>query len=317
MKEWIFTHNSKEPSKTLTIPTDVSSQTEKVLGVAWNPIQHNFENKVQLRTTAKRKRKSRIQSNANKLGEIDADNRTKRIILSQVNSIYDPLGLAGPFTVRAKILRRQLWGMEEKLNWDDPIPDKYTRDWKQFCQDLLEMNDVKFKRCLMPENAIDDPILIIFSDGSSHAYGACAYYRWKLNNGQFKCRLILSKNRLAPIKRLSIDRIELCGAVLNSRLKAFLERHCRYKVQKCYHIVDSQIVHNMIQKESYGFNTFAATRVGEIQQNTNPDDWYWTESKNNIADSLTRGETPNDKYLAKRDPIFLNYPKVNGQLTKL
>ena len=252
-----------------------------------------------MRTTAKGKRKSRIQSNANKLGEIDADNPTKRIILSQVNSIYDPLGLAGPFTVRAKILLRQLWGMEEKLNWDDPIPDKYTRDWKQFCQDLLEMNDVKFKRCLMPENAIDDPILIIFSDGSSHAYGACAYYRWKLNNGQFKCRLILSKNRLAPIKRLSIDRIELCGAVLNSRLKAFLERHCRYKLQKCYHIVDSQIVHNMIQKESYGFNTFAATRVGEIQQNTNPDDWYWTKSKNNIADPLTRGKTPKDKYLAK------------------
>ena len=312
MKEWIFTHYSKEPSKTLTIPTDVSSQTEKVLGVAWNPIQDDFEYKVQLRTTAKGKRKSRIQSNANKLGEIDADNPTKRIILSQVNSIYDPLGLAGPFTVRAKILLRQLWGMEEKLNWDDPIPDKYTRDWKQFCQDLLEMNDVKFKRCLMPEDAIDDPILIIFSDGSSHAYGACAYYRWKLNNGQFKCRLILSKNRLAPIKRLSIDRIELCGAVLNSRLKAFLERHCRYKLQKCYHIVDSQIVHNMIQKESYGFNTFAATRVGEIQQNTNPDDWYWTESKNNIADWLTRGKKPNDlnsESIWQKGSDFLELPE--------
>ena len=48
--------------------------------------------------------------------------------------------------------------MEEKLNWDDPIPDNYTRDWKQFCQDPLAMNDVKFKRCLMPEDAIDDPI---------------------------------------------------------------------------------------------------------------------------------------------------------------
>ena len=120
MKEWIFTHDSKEPCKTLTIPTDVSSQTEKVLGVVWNPIKGDFEYKVQLRTTAKGKKKSRIQLNANKLGEIDADNPTKRIILSQVNSIYDPLGLAGPFTVRAKILLRQLWGMEEKLNWDDP-----------------------------------------------------------------------------------------------------------------------------------------------------------------------------------------------------
>ena len=88
MKEWIFTHYSKEPSKTLTIPTDVSSQ---VLGDFWNPIKDDFEYKVQLRTTAKGKKKSRIQLNANKLGEIDADNPTKRIILSQVNSIYDPL----------------------------------------------------------------------------------------------------------------------------------------------------------------------------------------------------------------------------------
>ena len=88
IKEWIFTRDSKEPSKTLTIATDESSQTEKVLGVVWNPIKDNLEYKVQLRTTANGKNKSRIQSNANKLGEIDTDNPTKRIILSQVNSIY-------------------------------------------------------------------------------------------------------------------------------------------------------------------------------------------------------------------------------------
>ena len=134
--------------------------------------------------------------------------------------------------------------MEEKLNWDDPIPDKYIRDWKQFCQDLLEMNDVKFKRCLMPENAIDDPILIIFSDGSSHAYGHVHITDGSSTTDNSNADL-LSKNRLAPIKRLPVDRIELCGSVLNSRLKAFLERHCRYKLLKCYHIVDSQIVHNM------------------------------------------------------------------------
>ena len=63
---------------------------------------------------------------------------------------------------------------------------------------------------------------------------------------------------------MSIDRIELCGALLNSRLKTFLLTQCSYKFVKYYHIVDSQIVHSMVQKESYGFNTFAATRVGEI-----------------------------------------------------
>ena len=79
----------------------------------------------------------------------------------------------------------------------------------------------------------------------------------------------------------------------------------------------------MIQKESYGFNTFAATRVGEIQQNTNPDDWYWTESKNNIADWLTRGKKPNDlnsESIWQKGPDFLELPEsewlINKALTK-
>ena len=164
------------------------------------------------------------------------------------------------------------------------------------------MNNVKFKRCLKPKNTTGEPILIIFSDGSSNAYGACAYVRWKISDGQFKCRLILSKNRLAPIKRISV------GVVLNSRLKTFLQQHCRYKLQRCYHIVDSQIVHSMIQKESYGFNTFAATRVGEIQLNTNPKNWFWIESKHNIADWLTRGKKPNEmnsESILQNGPSFL------------
>ena len=56
--------------------------------------------------------------------------------------------------------------------------------------------------------------------------------------------------------------------VLNKRLKAFVEKECRYRFQRTYHIVDSQIVHAMMQKHSYGFNTFAATRIGKIQEGT-------------------------------------------------
>lgn len=50
----------------------------------------------------------------------------------------------------------------------------------------------------------------------------------------------------------------------------------------------------MVHKESYGFNTFAATRVGEIQSSTNTEDWYWIASRQNIADWLTRGKRPEE-----------------------
>lgn len=95
-----------------------------------------------------------------------------------MNSICDPLGLAGPYTVRAKILMRKLWTYETKLDWDDPIPEECGRDWITFFNDLPEMEKITVKRCLKPHSAIGDPILIIFSDGSTNAYGGCAYVRW-------------------------------------------------------------------------------------------------------------------------------------------
>ena len=290
LKEWTYSEDRSikyEPK----IPMEPCTATEKVLGVVWDPIKDNFHFKVKL---------------------IIPSVLTKRIILSQVNSIYDSLGLAGPYTVRAKILMRKLWTYETKLDWDDPIPEEYGREWMTFFSDLPEMEKITVKRYIKPHRAIGDPILIIFSDGSNNAYGACAYVRWELPTREFVSYIILSKSRLAPVKRMSIDRIELCGAVLNKRLKTVLQKQCRYKFQRCYHIVDSQIVHAMIHKETYGFNTFAATRVGEIQESTEVSDWYWTESKNNIADWLTRGKRPIDIDINSNwqaGPDFLRLPE--------
>ena len=92
MKEWIFTHDRTDLLK--TISKDKSSTTEKVLGVVWNLVQDEFVYKMHLRTTPKEKRNQKTQD--------DANNPTKKIILLQVNSIHDPLGLAGPFNCQGK-----------------------------------------------------------------------------------------------------------------------------------------------------------------------------------------------------------------------
>ena len=85
-------------------------------------------------------------------------------------------------------------------------------------------------------------------------------------------------------------RLELCGAVLNSRLYTFIKEEMQsIDFKKVYHIVDSEIVKVMINKESYGFNTFAANRIGEIHSSTDQMNWYWIEGNLNIADLTTRG----------------------------
>ena len=122
-------------------------------------------------------------------------------------------------------MMRKLWmSEEEQLDWEDAVSDEFRVNWNTFFSDLFIINNIKFYRCLKPTNVVGNPTLVIFSDGSNSAYGVCASVCWALNGGGFESRLAMSKNRLTPVKAMSIDRIELCKAVLGKRLKKLLER---------------------------------------------------------------------------------------------
>ena len=59
----------------------------------------------------------------------------------------------------------------------------------------------------------------------------------------------------------------LCGAVLHTRLYILIVNEIRcIKFEKVFHIIDSEIVQTINEKESYGFRSFAANRIGEIQE---------------------------------------------------
>ena len=92
---------------------------------------------------------------------------------------------------------------------------------------------------------------------------------------------------------MTIVRLELLAAIVGLRLRKTVECECRYKFERVIHLVDSEIVRAMIQRDSYGFNTFTSTRIGEIQEGSDPNDWFWVNGENNVADLLiTRGEKP-------------------------
>ena len=266
----------------------------KVLGLVWNPKLDTFKFTVRLNFSPKRKK----QRTGPDLAIEDIPSEipvclTKRMILSQINGIYDPMGLASPFTVKAKIFMRNLWsGESKKLGWDDCIAVTRRQEWISFFKELFMMEEISFNRCIKPTRAIDNPCLIIFCDGSDNAFGACAYARWKVEDELYESNLIASKNRITPLKRMTTVRSELCGAVLGSRLKVFIEKESRLKFEKVFFITDSKIVQAMVHKESYGFNTYVAVRIGEIQESTDPQTWYWVDGKLNISDWLTRGKAP-------------------------
>ena len=98
--------------------------------------------------------------------------------------------------------------------------------------------------------------------------------RWKTPAG-FESFILAAKSRIAPLRIVDIVRLELCGAVLNARLYAFIVHELRdIAFKEVYHVIDSEIVRAMINKDSYGFRTFAANRIGEIQEYTEKENWY-------------------------------------------
>ena len=102
-----------------------------------------------------------------------------------------------------------------------------------------------------------------------------------------------------------------CGAVLACRLGQTILKEMTYKFQEVLYVVDSMIVRSQIQKQSYGFGTFVATRIAEIQEKSSPTEWWWTGGRNNPADLTTRYtklEELDVNSVWQSGPEFLNFP---------
>ncbi|XP_068750786.1 uncharacterized protein [Montipora capricornis] len=244
---------------------------EKVLGVVWNSHTDMFTLKVKPELLLSQ----------------EPAMLSKRTILSQVARIYDPIGFASAFLIRAKIGLQELW--EKGVGWDEKLPSETQEKWTNLFQEMKSLNGTSFERCLTPPYAVGRPVLCVFSDASEDAFGSCAYARWQLSSGEYDVRFIAAKSRVAPLKRLTIPRLELQGAVLASRLCKTIVDESRFQFEKVILFLDSKIVLAWIRSEARRFKPFVSARVGEIQTNTDPSQWKHIPGEMNVADDVSRG----------------------------
>lgn len=188
---------------------------------------------------------------------------TKRKILSKVARVFDPIGFAAAFLIRAKIGLQRLW--QQGFEWDEELPSEIAKWWNKFFKEIEDLNSVSFPRSLTPLNTIGLPTLCIFADASRDAFGACSHLRWKKSSGDYESRFISAKSRVAPLKELTIPRLELQAAVLASRLYKTIIEECRLQFEKVIFFTDSMIVLTWIHSQSRGFKPFVSSRVAEIQ----------------------------------------------------
>ncbi|CAI5671305.1 unnamed protein product [Oreochromis niloticus] len=277
MKPWVYSSQSgreeakkelpRSEAKTIILPNQLTEDDNKALGLGYTINDDKLHVMVAVNFSKKR-RKMRLGQDLlrEEVRERTPDPLTRRELLSQVSGLYDPLGLVTPVKQKGAIL---------------------------LLEEYADLKKLHFTRALTPPDPCAEPSAITFSDGSEHAYGAVMYLRWHCNHSVI-VRLVESKAKLTPLNHKGYPvKAEMCGAVFAARLKTYFQRHCRIQVKKWYHLVDSQTVLGAIQRESYGFQTFFANRVGEIQSSTNVQDWWWIPGSANIADILTRGASPN------------------------
>ncbi|XP_017472188.1 PREDICTED: uncharacterized protein LOC108363355, partial [Rhagoletis zephyria] len=212
---------------------------------------------------------------------------TKRTVLSDLGKIFDPLGLIGPVVVLGKIFMQQLWKLN--ISWDQPLPEDYEKRWKNYVQQLENLNSLQHPRHLLSSAVSKSVQLHSFSDRSEAAYGACCYLRSIDINNKVTVQLICSKSRVAPSKSTSIAKLELQAALLMTELVERLQDIIPMPIEDTIFYTDSKIVLAWIAKPSYTWTTFVANRVAKIQELTRKEEWSYVSSKQNPADIISRG----------------------------
>ncbi|XP_066252670.1 uncharacterized protein [Euwallacea similis] len=188
----ILESNDNENSDSFTLP---HNKQLKMLGISWDPELDTLKYAVNVR--------------------FDSTHATKRTILATISQIFDPLGLIGPALIKAKLIIQELWRLQ--LDWDQEVPHDLRQRWEEFATQLIYLNECKVARHVILGNAIRIA-LYGFSDSSEKAYGACIYVGSVDDLGNHGVRLLTAKSRVAPVKKLTLPRLELSAAHLLAKL---------------------------------------------------------------------------------------------------
>ena len=213
---------------------------------------------------------------------------TKRGVLSEIAQLFDPLGMLGPVVATAKLFVQTLW--QEKLSWDDPLPHQLQVDWLKFREQLSALNKITIPRYILAHTSSIQ--LHGFADASEKCYGCCIYVRSSKGCDDRSVHLLCARSKIAPLKVVSLPRLELCAALLLAKLMRSVERAMNISIQRRYLWSDSTITLHWIKESPHKWKTYVANRVSAIQDLTDVRELRHIRSVDNPADVISRGSFP-------------------------
>ena len=211
------------------------------------------------------------------------DTVTQRTVLSFVSSVFDPIELVAPYTVRARLLLKEIWRISGQ-QWDNPLPLDLNAKFLEWRFWSTHPGSTDHTEIYFP-SAVDKIELHMFGDNSQEVFCAVGFLRARIiDTHETKLAFTLGKARVAPMKAISIPKLELQASLLATRLKIDIMKALSIPVNDVFMWTDSTTVLQWLHSTAKQ-PVFVANRVGEILV----DEWYHVDTENNPADTGTRG----------------------------
>ena len=152
------------------------------------------------------------------------------------------------------------------------------------CKDIQVATTVTILRCHFTNADLSSTAqLHVFADASIKAYGTVAYFQVNKHTA-----FVMTKTRAAPVKELTLPKLELMAALITARVSNFITTSLSLQGISTHLWADSQIVLYWIQNHKK-LPTFAAYHINEIHQLTPTAAWRYCPTESNQTDLITRG----------------------------
>ena len=230
-----------------------------------------------------------LEIDLTKMSNEDSGKVTKRSLLSSLAKVFDPLGLVSPVTLMGKILFQEL--CIDKKDWDEELPAEKKERWETLLRDAQSVKSVTVPRTLHePEGDKVKYSLHGFGDASIKAYSTVVYLVTETETGKY-AQLICSKTRIAPLKGLTIPRLELMSARILATLMDTVKNSLAQQIEisEVRYWLDSKTALHWIYNAGE-WKQFVQQRVNKILRLSDKESWSHCPGKENPTDLGSRGE---------------------------
>ncbi|XP_044573279.1 uncharacterized protein LOC123257599 [Drosophila ananassae] len=269
---------------------------QKILGMRWQPATDDFRFRVKYHKVAP------LVSDGKRIA-------TKREFLSMVMSTFDPLGFLCCLMITAKLLLREVW--RRKISWDEPLPAEMYNAFMDWRKEMEKVERFRCPRHYFGSRLVKTVEMHVFVDASQSAFASVVYWRITYEDGDVQVRFVCAKTKCAPMRTMTIPRLELQAAVLGTRLMDTVRQDHSVAIAETVLWTDSKTVLRWIGSTHRRYKQFVGDRVAEILESTKVAQWRWLPSADNVADDATRAQRSVDlseesRWL--RGPAFLRRP---------